>query len=99
MKVSVIIVAAGSGRRFGYERNKLFFPLCGKPVLTHTLQHVFAASCVSEVVIVVAERDRKDICMTGCLGQLRKVMQNSKKTVQAKKRSKYNLTKYDGGSI
>ncbi|AXB81912.1 2-C-methyl-D-erythritol 2,4-cyclodiphosphate synthase [Megasphaera hexanoica] len=61
MKVSVIIVAAGSGRRFGYERNKLFFPLCGKPVLTHTLQHVFAAACVSEVVIVVAERDRRDI--------------------------------------
>lgn len=61
MKVSVIIVAAGSGRRFGYERNKLFFPLCGKPVLTHTLQHVLAAACVSEVVIVVAERDKKDI--------------------------------------
>lgn len=61
LKVSVIIVAAGSGRRFGYERNKLFFPLCGKPVLTHTLQHVFAAACVSEVVIVVAERDRRDI--------------------------------------
>ncbi|EHM38432.1 hypothetical protein HMPREF0080_01886 [Anaeroglobus geminatus F0357] len=33
MKVSVIVVAAGSGRRFGYERNKLFYPLCGKPVL------------------------------------------------------------------
>lgn len=26
-------------------------------------------------------------------------MQNSKKTVQAKKRSKYNLTKYDGGEV
>ena len=61
MKVSVIIVAAGSGRRFGYERNKLFFPLCGKPVLTYTLQHVFAAACVSEVVLVIAERDREDI--------------------------------------
>ena len=44
MKVSVIIVAAGSGRRFGYERNKLFYPLCGKPVLTHTLAHVFESS-------------------------------------------------------
>lgn len=61
MKISVIIVAAGSGRRFGYERNKLFFPLCGKPVLTHTLQHVLRAASVTEVVIVVAERDRKDI--------------------------------------
>lgn len=59
--VSVIIVAAGSGRRFGYERNKLFYPLCGKPVLAHTLAHVFAAAVVSEVIIVHAERDKEDI--------------------------------------
>lgn len=61
MKVSVIVVAAGSGRRFGYERNKLFYPLCGKPVLAHTLSHVLGASCVHEVVIVHAERDRGEI--------------------------------------
>ncbi len=61
LKVSVIVVAAGSGRRFGYERNKLFYPLCGKPVLAHTLLHVFAASKVDEVVIVNAECDHDDI--------------------------------------
>ena len=61
MKVSVIVVAAGSGRRFGYERNKLFYPLCGKIVLEHTLTNLFAAKCVSETVIVVSERDRKDV--------------------------------------
>lgn len=61
LKVSVIIVAAGSGRRFGYERNKLFFPLCGKPVLAHTLAHVFSAASVGEVVIVHAEHDLPDI--------------------------------------
>lgn len=61
MKVSVIIVAAGSGRRFGYERNKLFYPLCGKPVLAHTLERVFAASQVNEVIIVISEQDYEDI--------------------------------------
>lgn len=61
LKVSVIVVAAGSGRRFGYERNKLFYPLCGKPVLAHTLAHVFAAASVTEVVIVHAERDAETI--------------------------------------
>jgi 2-C-methyl-D-erythritol 4-phosphate cytidylyltransferase/2-C-methyl-D-erythritol 2,4-cyclodiphosphate synthase len=61
LKVSVIVVAAGSGRRFGYERNKLFYPLCGKPVLAHTLERVFAASQVSEVVIVISEQDHDDI--------------------------------------
>lgn len=61
MKVSVIVVAAGSGRRFGYERNKLFYPLCGKPVLAHTLERVFAASQVNEVIIVISEQDHDDI--------------------------------------
>lgn len=61
MKVSVIIVAAGSGRRFGYERNKLFYPLCGKPILQHTLEHVFAAKSVREVIVVHAECDYHDI--------------------------------------
>lgn len=53
-----------SGRhrsRFGYERNKLFYPLCGEPVLTHTLRHIFAARSVSEVVIVHSRVDEKEI--------------------------------------
>ena len=61
MKVSVIVVAAGTGSRFGYERNKLFYPLCGEPVLTHTLRHIFAARSVSEVVIVHSRVDEKEI--------------------------------------
>lgn len=60
LNVSVIVVAAGSGRRFGYERNKLFYPLCGKPVLEHTLSRVFAARKVNEVILVISERDRRE---------------------------------------
>lgn len=61
LKVSVIIVAAGAGRRFGYSRNKLFYPLCGRTVLEHTLRHVFAAPCVDEVVLVTAREERSDV--------------------------------------
>ena len=61
MKVSVIVVAAGTGSRFGYERNKLFYPLCGEPVLTHTLRNIFAARSVHEVVIVHSRIDTKEI--------------------------------------
>jgi 2-C-methyl-D-erythritol 4-phosphate cytidylyltransferase / 2-C-methyl-D-erythritol 2,4-cyclodiphosphate synthase len=61
VKVSVIVVAAGAGLRFGYIRNKLFYPLCGRPVLAHTLGHVFAAKCVDEVVLVTSIEDRADI--------------------------------------
>lgn len=61
LNVAVIVVAAGSGSRFGYKRNKLFFPLWGKPVLQHTLSHVFQATLVTEVIIVYAECDYADI--------------------------------------
>ena len=61
MYVSVIVVAAGCGRRFGYERNKLFYPLAGRPVLSYTLEHVLAASCVDELIVVTSQADRQDI--------------------------------------
>ena len=61
MFTTVIVVAAGSGRRFGYERNKLFYPLAGRPVLAHTLAHVLAASCVNELVLVTSPEDRAAI--------------------------------------
>ena len=35
--VCAVIVAAGSSRRMGGE-NKLLMPLCGRPVLAHTLE-------------------------------------------------------------
>ena len=59
--VSVIVVAAGSGQRFGYERNKLFYPLCGEPVLAHTLRHVLAAPSVQELIVVHSRQDRHDV--------------------------------------
>jgi 2-C-methyl-D-erythritol 4-phosphate cytidylyltransferase/2-C-methyl-D-erythritol 2,4-cyclodiphosphate synthase len=61
VKVSVIVVAAGAGLRFGYIRNKLFYPLCGRPVLAHTLGHVFAAKSVDEVILVTSIEDRAAI--------------------------------------
>jgi 2-C-methyl-D-erythritol 4-phosphate cytidylyltransferase/2-C-methyl-D-erythritol 2,4-cyclodiphosphate synthase len=61
LNVSVIVVAAGSGKRFGYERNKLFYPLCGKPVLAHTLRHVLDCPAVNELILVTSQDDEADI--------------------------------------
>ena len=55
MQTSAIIVAAGSGRRFGSETPKQFVPLAGKPVLFHTLQKFDACGLVHEVVLVVSD--------------------------------------------
>ncbi len=53
--LSVIIVAAGSGRRMGFD--KLLAPLGGSNVLSQTVQRFLATECVDELIIVApAER-------------------------------------------
>lgn len=53
MSVWTIVVAAGSGERFGGDKQTV--NLCGRPVLAHS---VIAAGTVSDGVIVVAAAER-----------------------------------------
>jgi 2-C-methyl-D-erythritol 4-phosphate cytidylyltransferase/2-C-methyl-D-erythritol 2,4-cyclodiphosphate synthase len=50
-KVAVIVAAAGTGRRMGAD--KLFVPLCGRPVLAWTLEAVAASGVAAQVVVAV----------------------------------------------
>lgn len=52
--ITAVIVAAGSSTRMGQP--KLLIPLCGAPVLAHTLQ-AFDRSSVDEIVVVARETD------------------------------------------
>lgn len=63
MKHYAIIVAGGSGTRFGSNIPKQFLPLCGKPVLMHTIER-FAKS--AEVVVALPESDQaywRELCL------------------------------------
>ncbi|MBP3300602.1 MAG: 2-C-methyl-D-erythritol 4-phosphate cytidylyltransferase [Clostridia bacterium] len=51
----VLLPAAGSGTRFG--RDKLSFPLCGKPVLWHTVSAFQAAESVGCIVIATRKEN------------------------------------------
>lgn len=51
MKRYAIIVAGGSGRRFGGNMPKQFLPLNGTPVLMHTIRKF--AACTDAVVVVL----------------------------------------------
>ena len=51
-----VIVAAGSSRRMGGE-NKLLLPLCGKPVLAHTMAAFQACGAIRDIVLVCREQD------------------------------------------
>jgi DNA repair protein RecN (Recombination protein N) len=43
MRLAAILVAAGSGSRFGAETPKQFLPLAGKPVIRHAAERLAAA--------------------------------------------------------
>lgn len=53
---AAVIVAAGSSTRMGGE-NKLLLPLCGMPILAHTLLAFEQCSAIDEIVLVCREQD------------------------------------------
>lgn len=57
----LLIPAAGSGRRFGADRNKLLLPLLGQPVLAWTLQAADRAQSIAWIGLIGQPRDREDI--------------------------------------
>ena len=49
---SVLIVAAGSGKRMGADIPKQFLLLCGRPILSHTIQAFESSPDIDEIIIV-----------------------------------------------
>jgi 2-C-methyl-D-erythritol 4-phosphate cytidylyltransferase len=49
-----IIVAAGSGTRFGGARPKQFLEIAGKPLLIHTIEKFENCAAVDEIVLVLS---------------------------------------------
>ena len=72
MHVAAIVLAAGAGRRIGGEVAKTYLPIAGRPLVLRTLDRMFAAKTVKQVVLVVAanEMDRCD-ALLGADPQLR----------------------------
>ncbi len=54
---SAIIVAAGSGTRFGGEKPKQFLEICGKPLLIHTLEKFENCAAIDEIVLILSESE------------------------------------------
>ena len=52
---TAIIVAAGSGSRFGSDTPKQFANLCGKPVIIHTIERFEECDAIDEFVLVLSE--------------------------------------------
>lgn len=55
---TAVIVAAGSGNRFGGSQPKQFVNLLGKPLIIHTLERFEACPEIDEIVLVLTEDGR-----------------------------------------
>jgi 2-C-methyl-D-erythritol 4-phosphate cytidylyltransferase len=55
---AAIVLAGGSGSRFGAASNKVYLPLAGRPTITWSLRVFAAAPGIGPVVLVVREQDR-----------------------------------------
>ncbi len=53
--VTVVVPAAGKGKRLDYQLNKPFFLLEGKPLLTYSLLTLEASSFIDDIILVVEE--------------------------------------------
>ena len=58
MKVAAVLLAAGQGTRMKSDLPKMLHPICGKPMLAHSLASVMQASDELPVVIVGHEADQ-----------------------------------------
>ncbi len=57
MKITAVIVAAGSGTRMGGVMNKVFLPLGEKTVIEHTIDVFSSCDKISDIVLVTRECD------------------------------------------
>lgn len=57
MHVTAVVVAAGESRRMGGATAKTYLSLAGRPLILRTLDRIFSAPAVSEVVLVVGAKD------------------------------------------
>ncbi|MDK2817364.1 MAG: 2-C-methyl-D-erythritol 4-phosphate cytidylyltransferase [Moorella sp. (in: firmicutes)] len=73
--MSLIVAAAGQGRRLGAGSNKVFLPLGDKPILAHTLAVAEASPMVDEVIVVTRPEDIPMCHQVVTAGPYRKVRQ------------------------
>jgi 2-C-methyl-D-erythritol 4-phosphate cytidylyltransferase len=57
-RAAAVVLAGGSGTRLGAERNKVYLPLRGRPVLAWSLATFTGMPEVGAIVLVVREPDR-----------------------------------------
>lgn len=59
-QVPLLIPAAGSGKRMGSDRNKLFLKLRGRPILQWTIEAAIACKSISSITVIGQPHDHPE---------------------------------------
>lgn len=63
-RAAAVVLAAGSGTRLGAERNKVFLPLAGRPVVAWSLRSFARVPAIRRLLLVIREPDRESAVVT-----------------------------------
>lgn len=61
LRAAIVVLAAGSGRRVGAERNKVLLDLDGLPILAHSVRTALQVDGVHRILVVVRPEDRDEV--------------------------------------
>jgi 2-C-methyl-D-erythritol 4-phosphate cytidylyltransferase len=56
-KTSLIIVAAGKGKRMNARKNKQYINIANKPLIVRTIQKFYYLDCIEEIIVVISENE------------------------------------------
>jgi 2-C-methyl-D-erythritol 4-phosphate cytidylyltransferase len=70
---TAIIVAAGSGTRFGANQAKQFVDILGKPLILHTLEKFEACPAVQAIVLVLSDNVIEDPVISDLVSSITKL--------------------------
>lgn len=96
--VSAVIVAGGQGKRMGAGFNKLFLKLCGREIISHTLEVFEKCNKIDEIILVTSAEDKErmmNIIASEKFGKVREVVEGGKERSD----SVYNGLKAAEGAV
>lgn len=60
MKITAVIAAGGKGKRMGADKNKVFLPLCGREIISRTVEAFEINDRIDEIIVVIGKEDMKE---------------------------------------
>src|SRR2546421_6745294 len=72
-RVVAVILGAGQGTRVGYQVNKVFLPINGKPIIMYAVETFERCRAIDEIILVVGDGEEEHMTKLAQHAQCAKV--------------------------